>query len=50
MEIEVQIRDRDQHTQTYSKIALLHPVEGKHKYSHCSQLYTDIHRFIANRE
>ena len=50
MGIEAQIRDTDQQSQTFSRIALPSPVKGKRKYSHCCQLQTDIHRPMANRE
>ena len=33
-----------------SEISLPPLVKGKRKYSHCKQLYTDIHQFIASME
>ena len=50
LESDVQIRDNDQMRQTYCKVELPPPAKGKHKYSHCSQLYIDIHNFQAKRE
>ena len=50
LETDAQIRDMGQADQVYGRIVLPPPVKGKHKYSHCSHLYTDIHKFLGNRE
>ena len=50
LEIDAQICDMGQADQLYSRIALPPPVKGKHKYRHCSHLYSEIHKFIGNRE
>ena len=50
MEIEVQIRDSEQAGQAYCKLDLHPVVKSKRKFGHCSQLYIDIHSFLADRE
>ena len=50
VETDVQIRDKDKRELHYAKIILPPPVNGKHKFGHCKQLYTDVHKLIAQRE
>lgn len=44
-----QIRDQSKLQTNYSSIDITPPIRGKHRYSHCQNLYEDIHSFIQSR-
>ena len=47
---DMQIRDGEQNLQEFHKLNMPSPVKGKHKFSHCQQMYEDIHDFLNDRQ
>ena len=47
---DVNIRSENQNEVDYSKLDMPPPIRGKDKFSHCQQIYADIHNFMTHRE
>jgi hypothetical protein len=50
VETDVQIRDEEQNNQDYEKITLPPLIKGKHKFTFCQNMYSEIHTFLQQRE
>ena len=49
VESSVKVRSGNQDNRTHQYLNLPPPIQGKHKHSHCQQLYLDVHSFLQKR-